>query len=374
MYRFGATGALAALFGLSGCGQFFVPENNDSGGGTTGTARVYVANSTTGTLAAFTVGTNALSAVSGSPFSLGYAPLDAVVTPSNSFVYVAGPDAIYAYAIASDGTISSASGGSGGAAVAVATVASLAVSPDGQWLFGLDSTSTTLDEYQINTSTGALTAVGTIPYTVSSGTPTPRMVRVSPLGNLIFAAVGSGGDIVFTLNTSSGAVVNSQTLTLSSTQTSDNALAINSTGAYLYIARSGTNGGVAVYTIGTNGALSAISGSPFAAGSLPSGLVIDSTGKYLYAANRTDGTISGYTIGTGSALTALAGSPFTAGTEVLSLALDSSGDYLLAGSYGGSPDLSMYSFDTTTLGKLNLATSAATDTDPAGVIAVAATH
>jgi hypothetical protein len=34
----------------------------------------------------------------------------------------------------------------------------------------------------------------------------------------------------------------------------------------------------------------------------------------------------------------------------------------------------MYSFDATTPGKLNLATSVATDTDPAGVVAIAITH
>jgi 6-phosphogluconolactonase len=59
---------------------------------------------------------------------------------------------------------------------------------------------------------------------------------------------------------------------------------------------------------------------------------------------------------------------------VQSLGLDSKGNYLLAAAAGGSPDLSMYSFDPNTLGMLDLVTSTATDTDPAGAIAVALTH
>jgi hypothetical protein len=59
---------------------------------------------------------------------------------------------------------------------------------------------------------------------------------------------------------------------------------------------------------------------------------------------------------------------------VQSLGIDRTGKYLLAASVGGGPDLTMYSFDVTTPGKLDPATSAATDTDPAGAIAVALTH
>jgi 6-phosphogluconolactonase (cycloisomerase 2 family) len=368
--RAGSLPAVVAMLvlALSGCGEFFIPP--DSGGGTTGNNRVYVANSTTSSLSGFTIGTNTLSAVSGSPVSLGYVPVAAVVTPNNNLIYIAGPGAIYVYIINSDGSLTAPSTG---AAVAAASVVSLDVSPDGQWLFGLDNTQTQLDEFQINSSTGALSLIANPPYTVSSGTPLPRAVKVSPVGNLVFIALGNGGDVVFTLNTSTGAVVNSQTLAVDA-NASDNALAINSTGTYLYIARSGAGGGLGVYSIGSGGTLNSISGSPFAAGNQPYSVVLDTTGKYVYVANRGDGTISGYSIGTNSALTALSGSPYTSGSLVTSLGVDKSGKYLLAGANGGSPDLSMYSFDATTLGKLNLATSAASGTDPAGVIAVAMTH
>jgi 6-phosphogluconolactonase len=354
---------------LTGCGDFFVPPN--SGGGGTTNNRVYVANSQSSTLAGFTIGTNTLTAVPNSPLSLGYAPIDAVVTPDNAFVYVAGPGAIYVYTINSDGSVTGASGGAG---VAVVSVVSLAISPDGNWLFGLDAQTTVVDVFQIPKTNGNLPLKGQVPYSVTNAQVVPKMVKVSPTGNLVFIALGTGGDIVFTFDTTTGTLVNSQQLSLNSTTTSDNALAINSAGTYLYIGRSGTNGGVAVYTIGTGGKLDSVSGSPFTSGNQPNSLVLDSTGKYLYVGNRGDGNISGYSIGTGSALTALSGSPYASGSQVNSLGVDKSGKYLLAGAFNGGPDLSMYSFDAAVAGKLNLVTSAASGTAPAGVTAIALTH
>lgn len=364
----------AALPALTGCGNFFVKPDNSGGGtgggGTTGN-RVYVANTTANTIAGFAIGTATLTAVPGSPLALGYAPSDVVVTPSNSFLYVAGPGAIYVYTINADGSIT---GASGGAAVAIVNVTSLDVSPDGNWLFGLDGTTTVVDEFKINRSTGALSSVASTPYSVQNAVVVPRAIRVAPSGSLVFAALGTGGDVVFTFNTSTGTLASSQVLAPGSATTSDNALAIDSTSSHLFIARTGTNGGVAVYTIGAAGLLTSINGSPFAAGTQTSSLVLDRTGKYLYAANRGDNTISGYTISASSSLSALNGSPYASGTQVNSLGADKSGKYILAAAIGGSPDLSMYGFDAATPGKLTLVTSATTGTAPTGATALAVTH
>jgi 6-phosphogluconolactonase (cycloisomerase 2 family) len=154
---------------------------------------------------------------------------------------------------------------------------------------------------------------------------------------------------------------------------------VNPAGTYLFIARSGTGGGVAVYSVGSGGLLTAVTGSPFAAGTGPSSIAIDKTGTYVYTGNRGDGTISGYTIAAGTTtlgltLTELSGSPYQSGVLVSSIGIDSTGKYLLAASQGGSPDLTMYSFDTATPGKLDTATSVATGTDPTGANEAALTH
>lgn len=358
---------------LTGCDGFFVPvTGSGSGGSGTGTVDyVYVGNAKTNSVSGFQVGTGVLTNLPNMPYDLGFSPAALAMHPSNKFLYVAGVSSIFMYSIGSDGSLSAAAVGAG---VAVATVNSIDISPDGNWLFALDLTQQIVDEYQINQSTGALTVMTPTPYTIASGAWSPKAIRVAPTGGYVFLALGTGGDVVMTLNTTTGALLQTQQLGLGSTQTSDNALAINSAATYLYVARSGANGGLAVYSIGTNGGLNAVTGSPFAAGAQPFSVVLDVSGKYVYVANGNDGNISGYLIGTGSVLTPLAGSPYPSGAQVESVGRDNSGKYILAAAYGGSPDLTMYSFSISSPGDLTRVTSAATGTDPANAIAVALTH
>lgn len=364
---------------LSGCSNFFTDETNtgggSSGGGTpiggSGSNYVYVVNTLAGSVSGFLLGTGTLTETPGSPYSLGYVPQSAVVTRANNFLYVAGTGALYSYTINTNGSISASTLAAG---VAIGSELSLAVSPDGQWLFGLNSLSATVDEWKINSSTGALTAMQGATYTVTDATPVPLMLRVSPGGSYLFAALGTGGDEVFTLDTTTGSILASQHLSLGSSLTSDNSLVTDPTGSTLYIARSGKNGGLAAYTIGSAGLLTSIAGSPFATGQGTFDVAVDGTGKYVYAANRTDGTVSGFSIGTSGALTALSGSPYASGTLPTSLVFDRSGSFLLAAAAGGGPDLTMYSLDATVGGKLNTAVKVASGTDPAGSTLVAITH
>ena len=371
----GVTGVVVAALAvmLTGCSGFFVPENGSGGGGSgAGTGNfVYVGNAQTNTVSGFQIGTNVLTNVPNMPYNVGFSPTAMVVHPTNKFLYVAGVSSIFLYSIGSDGSLSAAAAGAG---VAIATVNSIDISPDGNWLFALDLTRQIVDEYQINQTTGALTSLTPTAYTIANGVWSPKAIRVAPGGGYVFLALGTGGDVVMTLNTTSGALLQTQQLGLASTQTSDNALAVDSKTTYLYVARSGANGGLAVYSIGTNGVLNSVTGSPFAAGAQPFSVVLDNSGKYVYVANGSDANISGYLIGTGSVLTALAGSPYASGNQVEALGTDNSGKYLLAAAFGGSPDLTMYSFDVASPGALDSVTSAATGTDPANAIAIALTH
>jgi 6-phosphogluconolactonase len=379
MQRWVAVVVAVVLPLFTGCSGFFPPINGGgSGGGGTNGGRVYIANQATSSIGGFTIGTGTLTAVPNSPVKSGIKPLAMVVTPNNSLLYVAAATSgIFVYFINSDGSLTTPSTGFQPAGV-LATA--LAVSPDGQWLIALDGTTQQLDIFQINSSTGGLSSVNApTTYAIQSGVWQPSDVRVSSDGTLIFAALGTGGDVVFTFNTTTGLATSSQYLGTGNVATADFALAVNASTTYLYIARSGTNGGVAVYSIGAGGSINPVSGSPFAAGSGTFSVVLDTTGTYVYAANRTDGTISGYTIvpGTttaGLSLKPLTGSPYTSGSLVQALGIDPTNKYLLAVAVGGSPDLTMYSFDIAVPGKLDPATSVATDVDPAGAVALALTH
>src|SRR5258708_27582966 len=74
-------------------------------------------------------------------------------------------------------------------------------------------------------------------------------------------------------------------------------------------------GSVSAFSIGSNGALTPVPGSPFAAGFQPLSVTVDPTGKFAYVANEFDNNVSAYSIGSNDALTPLPGSPFATGAE-----------------------------------------------------------
>jgi 6-phosphogluconolactonase (cycloisomerase 2 family) len=382
---------LMVLACTTGCKNFFAPNNSTTGGGTTVNSGDYafVVNSNTSgtspvyTLSGFSVGAATLTSLSGFPLTLPFAPTTVVVTPANSFLYVAGAGVIYGYTIGTGGALTQILSSTNSAALVNVNVVSMDVSPDGQWLIALDATTTipTIDTYQIG-STGQLTVEPIVQYPFQGDAIiVPNTIRIAPTGTYVAAALGTGGDVLFSFDTTTGAltaVIQVNTLSASS---ADQALAFDATASTLYIARSGTAPGVYPQLIGTTGTLTQVSGAPFALGTSgttfgPSSMVIDATGKYLYVGDRTNSTISGFSIGTGGVLTALNGSPYSSGNNIDALARDNSGDYILATASGGGPDLEMFSFDSTFAGKLDVATTASTGdpTEPAGAMAIALTH
>jgi 6-phosphogluconolactonase (cycloisomerase 2 family) len=367
-----------------GCAGFFPKTTSTSSSTTTNTgdyayvASAYVNGSkTVYTLSGYTVGTAALTELSGFPITLSVLPSSVVINPANTFLYVAGEGEIYGYSISSAGALTAISANNS-SILAEANVVSMDISPDGNWLLALDSDGVTIDEFQI-ASDGLLTAATGTSYTVTSGgTIVPTSLRFAPTTSNSFLAIslGTGGDLLYTFNTSTGVLTEDVQVNVPTTASSDQALTFNAAGTILYIARSGTDGGVVVYTIGSGGALTLVTGSPFATGNGPASMVIDKTGDYLYVGNKVDGTISGFSIATTGVLTALSGSPYASGADVSALGRDNSGDYILSANLGGSPDVSMYSFDATALGKLDSSTTAATGdpNEPAGALAIALMH
>lgn len=356
---------------LTGCG-FFPPVTSSTSTSAATGDYVYVVNQTSDTVSAFAVGTATLTSVGSTTLIAGLAPASIAVTRPNTFVYVGGNGAISCFSIGTGGALTAVSGGG---ASATANFVSLDTSPDGQWLLSLDSITSVVYVYKINTSTGALTLNATTTYAVpGAGTLSQRMIRVAPNGAYVGIALGPAGDVIFPFTTSTGILGAGNNLAVS-TAYSDNALTFDATSGYLLIARgitgTGTSG-IATYNVNSTGALSPVQ-TLIASGNAPYSLALDSTGAYVYAANRADATISGYTLASGN-LTALASSPYASGAAVTALARDSSGKYIIAAASGGSSDVTLYSFDAVTAGKLDAVATAISGTDPAGSIALAATH
>src|SRR5271156_1892392 len=103
------------------------------------------------------------------------------------------------------------------------------------------------------------------------------------------------------------------------------AVALNPTGTFLYAVDAGTDD-VAAFSVATDGTLTFVGNYP-TGGTSPASITIDSTGTYLYVlntgtlpdtANGVAGGITGFTIGSTGALTAISGStqPLSTGSYV----------------------------------------------------------
>lgn len=80
---------------------------------------------------------------------------------------------------------------------------------------------------------------------------------------------------------------------------------------------------MSAYSINSStGALTAVAGSPFAAGTNPSSVAVDKTGSFLYVTNAGNNNVSAYSINAATGgLTSVGGSPFTSGTNPVSIAI-----------------------------------------------------
>ena len=386
----GCAGIAATLL-LSGCGGFFNGFFQNPGTGTTTSSGsttgdyVYVVNETTNTLSGFAVGADTLTAVSGSPYELltstsggEFGAQSVAVSRNNDFVFVGGNGAIECFTVGTGGALTQAT--SGGVSLTTADFISLATSPDGKWLFGLDQDLKEVYTFSINQSTCALGTAAALPLTLdgSNGVVTARSVAVSPNGDFAAAAFAYGGFAIMSFNTSTGALAETGYLAPPNGDF-DNAVLFDSASANLLVATGGSttgSSGVSVYAVNSSGGATQV-GSTVATGDDPYALLEDPTDTYVYTANKVStgsaGSISGFSYAN-SALTALTGSPYSAiGISTQAFANDTSGKYVIAVSPGGSPDITMFGFDIATPGKLDAVAEATSGTDPAGAVAVAAT-
>jgi 6-phosphogluconolactonase len=374
-----------ALTATTGCKGFFVYPGSTNNSSTSGSGDyVYVASAGSQTLTGFSVSAGALTDVTAPAYSLPFIPTAVAVNPADTILFVAGNGTISAFSILSGGGLSVLNSS---VATGDPDVISMDISPDGNWLVALDGTGSTagvvsIDEFQITSNATVLTANGRTTFNMSTSAILPRAIKFSPNGELLCAALGTAGDLMYTFTSQltsgalSGSLTSPQTITALATPMSDNGLGWSADSSTLYIARSNStsNGQIAVYSI-SNGSFGA-SYSFYATGVQPTAVAVNTVGTnaYVYVANQSDSTISGYSVGSNGALNALSGSPYTAGSSVGALAVDRTGDYLLATALGGTPDLELFSFSSGQLGPSATAQTGAGILEPAGAVALATTR
>jgi 6-phosphogluconolactonase len=111
------------------------------------------------------------------------------------------------------------------------------------------------------------------------------------------------------------------------------AVTVLGSGSYVYVTAYDSTaaptpvGYIFGFAVASDGTLTPVSGSPWAAGRQPSALTSDPSGNYLYATDFGSADVLAYTISSG-VLTPLSGSPFPSGNQPAAIVADPSHPYL----------------------------------------------
>lgn len=199
---------------------------------------------------------------------------------------------------------------------------SLAMSPTAPFLYAVNQTSGNVSAYTVDPGSGSLGVISGSPFLIVPASH-PSSVAIAPTGNFLFVANGTEGTIAVFSVGGNGALTQTGLPVSVGAGATPTSIAVEHSGRFLYVTDSAHNA-VAAFAI-QNGALTPISGSPFAAGAAPLGLGIDPQGALLYVANSGSNTVSAYAIDSSSgALGAVNGSPFpTGGVGPSAVAVDS---------------------------------------------------
>lgn len=200
-----------------------------------------------------------------------------------------------------------------------------------EFSFVTNAADNTLSAYRLDATSGALLPVGTSTATGKS----PNAVVGTSDRQFVYIANEDSNDVsAFAVNVETG-VLTAVPGSPFAAGTGPRALSVYFN--ILYVANRGSNTLSAFARDETTGALTPLSPATYATGQGPSSLTVDPTNSFLYVANNGGSDdISAFLIGTTGGLTPVAESPFAAGASPLSLAFGASGKFLYAANPGGT--------------------------------------
>lgn len=318
---------------------------------------VYAANSSQLNIAVYAIdaSSGAITEIPGSPFpSRGsdWGAACTAVSPGGKFLYCTNNFSVSVFTIdTSTGAVAEIAGSPFANAL---LPSGITLNAAGTVAYEPNATQASVSAFQVDAATGALT------FLQQPGNPFPAdtdPVQIALTPNGFFAyCVNQGSNLVpgsisaYRVD-ASGAL---QTIDGSpfTAGTNPHSMTIDRAGRFAYVANFNSNT-ISAYVIGGSaGGLTVINGSPFAAGNSPQSTVMHPSGQFLYVSNyngaNANGSIRGYAVdqSTGQ-LTELAGSPFAAGRLPTALVIEGSGRFLYTSDLL-SKSIWVYSLDATT--------------------------
>jgi 6-phosphogluconolactonase len=200
----------------------------------------------------------------------------------------------------------------------------VAADPQNRFLFAGDNSQKLLHVFNINSSTGALSEIGTSPYAVDE----PEAIAVDPSGMHVYVA-GPHDDSVtgFSLS-AAGALtpIAGSPFATSGLQLGPEGVIINATGKFIYVQDSVN---IYTYTVdASSGALTLV--QTIAGPSVPNthGIALDPHGTYLYAVGTGTNSIEAYSINASTGLLTTAGSsPMLEQNGAFTIAISPTGQF-----------------------------------------------
>jgi 6-phosphogluconolactonase len=201
-------------------------------------------------------------------------------------------------------------------------------------MFVANMNGNTVSAFALDPKTGVPSLVTGSPFAAGSG---PEFMAADPSGKFLFVANAGSGDV-------SAFQIAAQTGTLTPVTGSPFAagmrpegIAVDPMGRFVFVSNQASSS-ISVFTLGADGSLSPVAGSPFPAAS-PFGLAVNPSGKVLYANNFPDSqasdlnTVSAFQIASNGTLTPLSGSPSATASSPgfassVGLAIDPQGKFL----------------------------------------------
>ena len=323
---------------------------------------LYVTNSISNSVSQFSIdpSTGTLTSL-GAPFtggsgaSIGTQPQGLAVQPNDNLLYVGdfASAEIDSFSVTTNGVLSSS--GLQPVVVPGETPASLTIDLSGSFLYIADQIGGNIGQLLI----GAGGALGSIPTTTSSvAGSAPVFVTTEPTGQFIYAANSGPGSIsTYSISLPSGTLSSVASSVFVSAGTGTDWIVADPSGRFLYSTAFNSNSlqeflitaGTGLPTVNTNPFLPV---GPSAANPGASSVVIEPTGKFVYATNKSLNQIFAFSIDPTTGLlseihTNNADSEVAdTGTTPVALAVDISGQYLYCLN-SGSNDINIY--------KINLA-------------------
>jgi 6-phosphogluconolactonase len=239
-------------------------------------------------------------------------------------------------------------------------------SPNGAYLYVANEGSNNIAQFNIGTD-GQLVAGKT--YTTPGSEPIS--VAINNAGTLLFvldyygpgfsdANPGPGGLVVYPINSdgSLGAPVAGGGSSITTVQCFPAGVAVSASGQYAYVTNTNsvvvttsapttstppstpgvcpTQGTISGFAIASTGALTALPGSPYLAGTTPTGIAIDPTSRFVYATDSVQNQLIVYNIQGNGSLLPLTNGPFQTGTFPIAVAVDPRGKFLYVANYNGN--------------------------------------